>query len=140
LFSCVIQQVCAHFVLYLLAGVRVGRSSGSVDIQAKKVISDAGITNTFKKLLPADVAKKSSESGRISKLICASLAFFKLSATLWLRRGVVLMRKKTGSVDLTGGGCFYQYQVCHEPFFCSSVIKSKPTWLLPEEVRFEAEK
>ena len=95
----------------------MGRSSGSLDIQAKKVISDAGITNTFKKLLPADVAKKSSESGRISKLICASLAFFKLSVTLWLRKGVFLIRKKTGSVDLTAGGCFYQYQVCHEPFF-----------------------
>nr|KAG5704661.1 hypothetical protein BaRGS_025303 [Batillaria attramentaria] len=40
-------------------GVRVGRSSGSVDLYAKKIISDAGANNTFKKLLPTDIAKKS---------------------------------------------------------------------------------
>ncbi|KAL8584777.1 hypothetical protein ACOMHN_035696 [Nucella lapillus] len=40
-------------------GVRVGRSSGDVDLFAKYIISDAGAINTFKKLLPANVAQKS---------------------------------------------------------------------------------
>ncbi|XP_070205983.1 all-trans-retinol 13,14-reductase-like [Littorina saxatilis] len=40
-------------------GVRVSRSSGDVDIHAKKIVSDAGAINTFKRLLPQDVAKKS---------------------------------------------------------------------------------
>jgi len=39
----------------------VSRSSGNVDLFAKKIVSDAGIINTFKKLLPTDVAKKSCE-------------------------------------------------------------------------------
>ena len=41
-------------------GVRVGRSSGPVDVFAPLVISDAGAVNTFTKLLPTDVARKSS--------------------------------------------------------------------------------
>ncbi|XP_076452780.1 all-trans-retinol 13,14-reductase-like [Babylonia areolata] len=40
-------------------GVRVARSSGSVDLHAKYIISDAGAINTFRKLLPASVAQKS---------------------------------------------------------------------------------
>lgn len=40
-------------------GVRVGRSSGNVELFAKKIVSDAGAINTFKKLLPPEIAKKS---------------------------------------------------------------------------------
>ncbi|KAL3857332.1 hypothetical protein ACJMK2_012010 [Sinanodonta woodiana] len=40
-------------------GVRVHKSSGDCDIYAKKVISDAGIHNTFKYLLPKEIAQKS---------------------------------------------------------------------------------
>ncbi|CAG5133384.1 unnamed protein product [Candidula unifasciata] len=38
-------------------GVRVGRQE--VEVRAKHIISDAGVTNTFKKLLPENVARKS---------------------------------------------------------------------------------
>ncbi|ELT89885.1 hypothetical protein CAPTEDRAFT_174975 [Capitella teleta] len=41
-------------------GVRVGRSSGDVDIFAPIVISDAGAVNTFKSLVPKEIAAKSS--------------------------------------------------------------------------------
>ncbi|XP_052802651.1 all-trans-retinol 13,14-reductase-like [Mya arenaria] len=40
-------------------GVRVKKSSGEIDIFAKRVISDAGIINTLKHLLPKEVAEKS---------------------------------------------------------------------------------
>ena len=55
--------ICCGLIsfLTLLTGVRVSRSSGNVDLFAKKIVSDAGIINTFKKLLPTDVAKKSCE-------------------------------------------------------------------------------
>jgi len=36
----------------------VHRSSGDVDLFAKRIISDAGIMNTFKHLLPKEVAEK----------------------------------------------------------------------------------
>ncbi|CAG5133385.1 unnamed protein product [Candidula unifasciata] len=39
-------------------GVRVGKSE--CEIRAKYIISDAGVTNTFKKLLPENVARQSS--------------------------------------------------------------------------------
>ena len=35
------------------------RSGGDVDLFAKRIISDAGILNTFKNLLPKEVAVKS---------------------------------------------------------------------------------
>lgn len=41
-------------------GVRVDRSGGAVDVFAPLIISDAGAVNTFVKLLPPHVAKKSS--------------------------------------------------------------------------------
>ncbi|XP_041350179.1 all-trans-retinol 13,14-reductase-like isoform X2 [Gigantopelta aegis] len=40
-------------------GVRVHKSSGDVDVFAKMVISDAGIINTFTKLLPKEISEKS---------------------------------------------------------------------------------
>jgi len=40
--------------------VRVDRSSGPVDVFASIVISDAGAVNTFTKLLPPHIAKRSS--------------------------------------------------------------------------------
>ena len=51
-------------------GVRVKTSSGPIDIAAKMIISDAGVSNTFKKLLPKEVALKTQmgqmlEQGRI---------------------------------------------------------------------------
>ncbi|XP_041350180.1 all-trans-retinol 13,14-reductase-like [Gigantopelta aegis] len=42
-----------------VTGVRVHKSSGDVDVLAKMVISDAGAINTFKKLLPVEIAVKS---------------------------------------------------------------------------------
>jgi len=41
-------------------GVKVGRTSGTVEVFAPLVISDAGVINTFTKLLPQEIAKKSS--------------------------------------------------------------------------------
>ena len=41
--------------------MRVARGSENVDLFAKKIVSDVGVINTFKKLLPTDVAKKSCE-------------------------------------------------------------------------------
>lgn len=41
--------------------MRVARGSENVDLFAKKIVSDVGVINTFKKLLPIDVAKKSCE-------------------------------------------------------------------------------
>ena len=40
-------------------GVTVQRSSGEVNIFAKRVVSDAGVINTFKHLLPREIAQKS---------------------------------------------------------------------------------
>jgi len=39
-------------------GVRVKKSSGEVDIFARRIISDAGLINTLKYLLPQEVAVK----------------------------------------------------------------------------------
>ncbi len=50
------------FVCFWLLGVRVEKSSGNVDIHAPLVISDAGVLNTFHKLLPPEVASKSSKA------------------------------------------------------------------------------
>lgn len=44
-------------------GVRVNRTSGPVDIHARVVISDAGVLNTFTKLLPLQVANKTDIYG-----------------------------------------------------------------------------
>jgi all-trans-retinol 13,14-reductase len=55
------------------AGVRVNRSSGPVDILAPVVISDAGIMNTFTKLLPAEVAKQSDIYPMIGRNIDSSV-------------------------------------------------------------------
>ena len=35
------------------------RSSGDINIFAKRIISDAGVINTFKHLLPREIAQKS---------------------------------------------------------------------------------
>ncbi|OWF41588.1 putative all-trans-retinol 13,14-reductase [Mizuhopecten yessoensis] len=40
-------------------GVEVKTGDGSAQIFAKRIISDAGVSNTFKKLLPTEVAQKS---------------------------------------------------------------------------------
>ena len=40
-------------------GVRVGRKSGDVTVRAPRVISGAGLYNTFERLLPRHVASKS---------------------------------------------------------------------------------
>jgi all-trans-retinol 13,14-reductase len=50
-------------------GVRVARSSGPVDLFAPLIISDAGVVNTFTKLLAPEVAKKSSITHLIGKNI-----------------------------------------------------------------------
>ena len=49
--------------LYVLTGVRVTKN-GRVftDINAKMVISDAGVSNTFKQLLPIDLANKTGKN------------------------------------------------------------------------------
>ena len=39
----------------------MARGSENVDLFAEKIVSDVGVINTFKKLLPTDVAKKSCE-------------------------------------------------------------------------------
>jgi len=44
----------------MFTGVTVSRSNGSVDIHAPLVISDAGVVNTFTKLLPQEIANQSS--------------------------------------------------------------------------------
>jgi all-trans-retinol 13,14-reductase len=54
------------------AGVRVNRSSGPVDIVAPLVISDAGVINTFTKLLPQEVAKRSDIYSLIGRSVESS--------------------------------------------------------------------
>ena len=39
-------------------GVTVRRSSGELSIYAERVISDAGVINTFKYLLPKEIAQQ----------------------------------------------------------------------------------
>ena len=39
--------------------MRVGKSTGQVDIHAPLVVSDAGVVNTFTKLLMPTIAKRS---------------------------------------------------------------------------------
>lgn len=39
-------------------GVRVARTTGDVDIHAPLIISDAGLVNTYQKLLPLEIVKK----------------------------------------------------------------------------------
>jgi len=54
--------------------VRVARSSDSVDLFAKTIVSDAGAINTFKTLLPREVATKSAIYPMIDK-VGPSLSF-----------------------------------------------------------------
>ena len=49
--------VDGHFDL--LAGVTIHRSSGDVNVYAKYIISDVGVKNTFKSMLPRQIAEKS---------------------------------------------------------------------------------
>ena len=46
--------------LFVVSGVTVDGKI-SVDVMAKSIVSDAGIANTFTKLLPQTVAQKSCE-------------------------------------------------------------------------------
>ena len=39
------------------SGVTVQRSGGDINIHAKRIISDAGVLNTFKYLLPREIAQ-----------------------------------------------------------------------------------
>ena len=42
-------------------------------------------------------------------------------------------------ISSTRPACAAKYQTHHEPtFFCSTLVKSEPTWLHPEELQFEA--
>lgn len=50
-------------------GVRVNRSSGPVDIHARVVISDAGVLNTFTKLLPLQIANKTDIYGLLERSV-----------------------------------------------------------------------
>ena len=43
----------------LLTGVTIHRSSGDVNIYARYIISDVGVKNTFKFMLPRQIAEKS---------------------------------------------------------------------------------
>ena len=52
-------------------GVRVGRKSGDVTVRAPKIISGAGLYNTFQRLLPKQVASKSYYTD-----MCSSLKVF----------------------------------------------------------------
>ena len=47
------------FLIYF-TGVRVNKGNEQYDLRAPCVISAAGAINTFKKLLPKDIAEKSS--------------------------------------------------------------------------------
>jgi all-trans-retinol 13,14-reductase len=67
-------------------GVQVGRSSGPVDIRAPLVISDAGIVNTFTRLLPTEIAQKSSihqllTSGKVESGVSCMSVFVGLRGT-----------------------------------------------------------
>ena len=46
-------------VCFLTSGVRVHKPGGDIDVMAPLVISDAGVVNTFKTLLPKEIACKS---------------------------------------------------------------------------------
>ena len=49
------------FIFIYLAGVRVKKTSGDIDVHAPIVISNAGIANTFGKLLPKEVTPNKGE-------------------------------------------------------------------------------
>lgn len=53
--------------MFVCTGVRVHKSSGDIDILAPMVISDAGVFNTMEKLLPKEVAIRSSTISEIPK-------------------------------------------------------------------------
>ena len=56
-------------------GVRVARKSGDVTIRAPKIISGAGLYNTFQRLLPPQVASKSYYTDICSDLKVCILSF-----------------------------------------------------------------
>lgn len=44
--------------VYYISGVRITRNNSDVDLFARRIISDAGVINTYKYLLPQEVAVK----------------------------------------------------------------------------------
>ena len=52
--------------MHIFSGVTVHRKSGDINILAKKVVSDAGVANTFKYLLPPEIAQKSRKFEAVS--------------------------------------------------------------------------
>lgn len=55
------RQLVAYNFSFVSSGVRVEKGTTVKEIFAPVIISDAGVINTFRKLLPPDVGEKSSE-------------------------------------------------------------------------------
>ncbi|XP_045171991.2 all-trans-retinol 13,14-reductase-like [Mercenaria mercenaria] len=74
-------------------GVRVTRNKNDIDLFAKRIISDAGVINTFKYLLPQEVAVKAplykyiSEVGSSLSCLTAFAGFEGTSSDLGLNKG-----------------------------------------------------
>ena len=51
-----------NWFAFFISGVTVHRSSGDLNIYAKSIISSAGVKNTFKQLLPREIAANFRES------------------------------------------------------------------------------
>ena len=48
----------SQFDSYYVPGVRVVKSGQQIDIYAPTIVSSAGVVNTFKKLVPVELARK----------------------------------------------------------------------------------
>ena len=48
--------------MLIVLGVRVRRNGRDIDISAPMVISDAGVSNTFRNLLPKEIAERTGKN------------------------------------------------------------------------------
>ena len=62
IFNIIVITIIIINISIVITGVRVNRNGRDTDIAAKMVISDAGVANTFRNLLPRHVAEKTGKT------------------------------------------------------------------------------
>lgn len=55
----------------LFLGVKVQKGDSQVEIYAENIVTDAGVSNTFLRMLPKEVATKSSKYSTDTVIECA---------------------------------------------------------------------
>lgn len=55
----------------LFLGVKVQKGDSQVEIYAENIVTDAGVSNTFLRMLPKEVATKSSKYSTDRAIECA---------------------------------------------------------------------